>query len=142
MSGAGCRGGSYAAVVSGQPSVGPDVDPPLLREVFPQATRAVVEVLTDLGEQGLAARLLDQRFHGRCACKPDCRFVLTAPSGSGMPLWLMLESDDEVVAEATVDASGTFLTSLYIADCAAVGVPPDWLDAVVAASRSGESPHS
>lgn len=120
--------------------MGSDVDPPLLREEFPRLTGAVVEILVDLGEQELAARLLDQRFHGRCACKPDCQFLLTAPPGSGMPYWLMLESDDEVVAEATIDASGTFLSSLYIADCAAVGIPPDWLDAVAPAPNSGELP--
>ncbi|MEV0728203.1 hypothetical protein [Polymorphospora sp. NPDC050346] len=103
----------------------------MLLEVYPRATEIVAAILVGMNEPELAASLLGQQFHGRCDCRPGCRFVLTAPAGSSGSQMLWLETAGDVVGEVSLDPTGRFVTNLDISDCAAVGIPPDWLDVTV-----------
>jgi hypothetical protein len=102
---------------------------PLLCEVLPEVSAVLARALAGLGEPELAARLPFQGFHGRCGCKPDCRFVLTAPAGSSGSLMLWLEVDGDIAGEVSLDPDGRFVTDFEISDCAALGIRPDWYGA-------------
>lgn len=121
----------------GAPADRSGFDQPLMREAFPLATSRVAEILVELGESRLAERLLDQRFYGRCDCRPDCQFVLTAPAGSSGPYMLWLEVAGEIVGEVSLDPDGTFVTNFVITDCPAAGIPPNWLESTSPVARPG-----
>jgi hypothetical protein len=110
---------------------------PLLREVLPEISVALAGTLTGLGEPELAASLPFLGFHGRCGCKPGCRFVLTAPAGSSGSLMLWLEVGDDIVGEVSLDQDGMLITAFEISDCAALGIRLDWHDATAAEAESG-----
>ncbi|WP_212825431.1 hypothetical protein [Polymorphospora rubra] len=103
-----------------------------MADVLPQVTSVMVDILDELGEPELAAALPDQRFHGRCRCRPDCRFALTAPPGSSGTYMLWLESADETLGEADLDPDCSMVTAFNI-DHVTLGLPPDWLDTADAA---------
>jgi hypothetical protein len=96
--------------------------------MFPLATSRVAEILVEVGESGLAERLLRQGFYGRCDCRSDCRFVLTAPAGSSGSLMLWLEVAGDIVGQVSLDPDGASVTNFEIDDCRMVGIPADWLD--------------
>ncbi|WP_327138802.1 hypothetical protein [Nocardia sp. NBC_01327] len=88
---------------------------PSLAEAFPSLTAEIVELL--IGEDpGLARTIPDLRFHGRCACAPTCRVLLTAPLGSPSTGVIVLERDSATVALLNYDPVARSVTGIEVLD--------------------------
>jgi hypothetical protein len=107
-----------------------------MADLLPEITSLVVDILRDLGESELAARLPEQRFHGRCRCRADCTYAMSAPPGSSGTFMLWLELGGEILGEASLDPDCTMITNFTI-DHLALGVSPDWLTTADAAITPG-----
>jgi hypothetical protein len=106
--------------------------PPTMAQAMPEVTERLVDLLRDLGHHDLAAALPAQRFHGRCHCRPECRFALTAPQGASGSLMVWLEIvEDEPIGQASLHPHGYIVTSFEIDEPQALGLPPDWLERAI-----------
>ncbi|GAA0944594.1 hypothetical protein [Virgisporangium aurantiacum] len=104
----------------------PDVDDhdrPLMVITFPGLVAEIDRLLRIVDpSHPLAGRVGDLRHHGRCACTPTCRNILTAPAGSAGPYLVQLQRDDEDVIWLSLDPACTAVVDIEVLDESGLGI--------------------
>ncbi|XUL89826.1 hypothetical protein ACQ86D_27040 [Streptomyces galilaeus] len=91
-----------------------EIEPPLLRDVYPTLVSFLDAALVGAGEPELARTVARLRFHGWCGCSPTCRYLRTAPDNRAASTWIHLDDEEEPRVWLQLDLERTSFAGMEI----------------------------